>query len=377
MAPYNNPTDTIIASLTDRGRVDIARLHLGRCAFKFSGWDVGRDGYKDEDPTKVDPLVTSDIELGDQIYPAKYPSDLIALAQYNDAITPSFNLDYVRDGGALTGAATGSAAIVTADPKFGRGNLALVGGVANVTYGGANVIDAAVQTGCVECWVNTNYDTSPSATQYFVVQSQASGNNTNLVSVYHTAGGLLGLAVYSSLAAQIVNITGSWSPTSGVWTHLSGNWDVTAGASRLFAGGTQIGATSAVTGTRSGSSQWLATGRTTTTSPVSAFNIDEIAIYDAVQRTGTFTPPTVEQGTTKLSFLQFDIPLPNTVAPVCRLLPTEALYGLGELGIWVEVTTDTEEPLRVGEKYLFAVAHFPLHSKTLLETTVWRVIFAL
>lgn len=69
---------------------------------------------------------------------------------------------------------------------------------------------------------------------------------------------------------------------------------------------------------------------------------------------------------------------PNVVAPVCRIDPSDldANYGLGELGIFATVLT-SNTPSEVGQDFLFALAHFPLLSKTPSHTLVWRVIIAL
>lgn len=69
----------------------------------------------------------------------------------------------------------------------------------------------------------------------------------------------------------------------------------------------------------------------------------------------------------------------NVVSPVCRLSPGEsdAQYGLGELGIFVEYDRDTVNPGNIGTKFLFALAHFPMVSKTPTHTFVWRIIIAL
>jgi hypothetical protein len=79
------------------------------------------------------------------------------------------------------------------------------------------------------------------------------------------------------------------------------------------------------------------------------------------------------------SFLAIEQPVgPNVVAPICRLNPgdTDAEFGLGELGIFATYDRDIITPANVGTDFLFAVAHFPLVSKTPSHTLIWRVIIA-
>jgi len=69
----------------------------------------------------------------------------------------------------------------------------------------------------------------------------------------------------------------------------------------------------------------------------------------------------------------------NVAAPVCRLstTDTDVEYGLGELGIFATYLVNDTTPSLVGTDFLFAVAHFPLISKTPSHTLVWRVLIAL
>lgn len=69
---------------------------------------------------------------------------------------------------------------------------------------------------------------------------------------------------------------------------------------------------------------------------------------------------------------------PNVVAPVCRLSvgDTNADYGLGELGIFATIL-QSATPGEIGTDFLFALAHFPLISKTPNHTLVWRVVITL
>lgn len=80
------------------------------------------------------------------------------------------------------------------------------------------------------------------------------------------------------------------------------------------------------------------------------------------------------------SFAAIENPIgPNVVAPVCRLglSDTDVEFGLGELGVYATYLVNDTAPELIGEEFLFAVAHFPLISKTPSHTLVWRVLIAL
>lgn len=224
-----------------------------------------------------------------------YPSDLIILAHFNDT-TPSFDLDYARDSGSLTGTTSGSPAIVSG----GKFNNCLELGPAHehVLYSGPNLIDAMVLTGCVSFWIRPGYSGAPSVNQIFYASSNASGNSNNLVQFWHKSDGLLRFLVSNSIGATIVDISAVWTPIAGTWYHIEGNLNVdVAGspASRLFLNGSQHGSTDNSSGARTGASQYLVVGDTAVgTGNNNNFRIDEVQAYDTVQHTANFTPPTSE-----------------------------------------------------------------------------------
>ena len=88
----------------------------------------------------------------------------------------------------------------------------------------------------------------------------------------------------------------------------------------------------------------------------------------------------VPGGADRRDFVVIEQPIgPNVVAPVCRLDPgdSDVEYGLGELGIFATYLRDDTTPANVGTDFLFALAHFPIISKTPTHAVVWRVIIAL
>ena len=66
----------------------------------------------------------------------------------------------------------------------------------------------------------------------------------------------------------------------------------------------------------------------------------------------------------------------SAVSFLCRLEATEAIHGLGELGLWATITASPLFPAEVGTRFLFAIAHTPMQGKTLQHTYGWRIIVA-
>jgi len=67
-------------------------------------------------------------------------------------------------------------------------------------------------------------------------------------------------------------------------------------------------------------------------------------------------------------------PQPPTVVANCRLASTEGVSALGEIGLWAEIINSTVSLGEVGTKFLFAVGHFPIQTKTLRQAIVYRFI---
>lgn len=68
MAFLDTP-DSVLATLTEVGRSQLARSTLGEVSFKVVGFAVGREGYNDANPVKIDPINASLTALEDQIFP--------------------------------------------------------------------------------------------------------------------------------------------------------------------------------------------------------------------------------------------------------------------------------------------------------------------
>jgi hypothetical protein len=71
----------------------------------------------------------------------------------------------------------------------------------------------------------------------------------------------------------------------------------------------------------------------------------------------------------------FDIEQPNAAATslVCRIGPTDGNFGLGELGIYVDIT-DSVNPDEIGARILYAISHFAIIGKNSQSNFVTRAI---
>jgi len=77
---------------------------------------------------------------------------------------------------------------------------------------------------------------------------------------------------------------------------------------------------------------------------------------------------------TRKAYELIENPTPKTVVVSCRLDSTEAVSGLGEIGLWAEIINSAVSPAEVGTEFLLAVSHFGLQTKTLRQAVVYRFI---
>jgi hypothetical protein len=80
------------------------------------------------------------------------------------------------------------------------------------------------------------------------------------------------------------------------------------------------------------------------------------------------------------SLISIDQPTPTLMVFNCRMgstpNPGNADYGLGEVGIWAEITKSSV-PGEVGTYFLYANGHLPIRAKTRRDTFLWRVLVQL
>jgi hypothetical protein len=66
---FTDTPDPIVATLTDIGRLNIARATMGEISFVLKGFAVGRLGYNSTNPVKITPIDPTQVALGDQFFP--------------------------------------------------------------------------------------------------------------------------------------------------------------------------------------------------------------------------------------------------------------------------------------------------------------------
>lgn len=225
-------------------------------------------------------------------------SDVIVIGHYDVIGVDKFNLDYVRDSGSDVATPTGSPDII-----FGVGVLELqdpttpAPAVESLQYSGANIVDAMIDSGCIEFKLTPLYSGTPSATQYFVAIGASAGSTNNGIEIYHAAGtGNLTVIVYNSAGAVLDTISAVWNPTAGTEYHIEYDYlaNPSSPVSRIFVNGAVHAATTGfATGNRSGTAQLLRVGDDVAgTGNANYYKLRELVIYDALQHSSTFTPPT-------------------------------------------------------------------------------------
>lgn len=69
----------------------------------------------------------------------------------------------------------------------------------------------------------------------------------------------------------------------------------------------------------------------------------------------------------------FVYPTPKTLVVDCRVAELEAIAGLGEIGLWVEIL-NSSAPAEIGTNVLFALGHFGLMTKTPRQVILYRFV---
>lgn len=81
----------------------------------------------------------------------------------------------------------------------------------------------------------------------------------------------------------------------------------------------------------------------------------------------------IEPLTGQQAFEAVEQPTQATIVANCRLASDQALFGLGELGLFAEVVYSTI-PSEIGDVFLFSISHYPLQTKTLRQAILYRII---
>lgn len=69
MAFLDSP-DSALAAITNGGRSLLARMSMADVSFKLVGFDVGKSGYLDSNPVKIEPINPANTSLENKFYPA-------------------------------------------------------------------------------------------------------------------------------------------------------------------------------------------------------------------------------------------------------------------------------------------------------------------
>lgn len=217
--------------------------------------------------------------------------NLLAAAMFNDDPAP-IAVDFVRDGVAAGEDWTenGTVSIVADGGAFGGYCVDLSGAASSfLSLSPFPAIAYMAGEGTVSIRFQPGYSGSPAADQFIF---SGVGAVSDDVVIAHLSTGNLAVELYNSAAGLIYSQSAAWSPTAGTWYHLELNFSDTAGTAyaRLFVDGVQLlGA--AVTGVHAGLvTAYLGAGGPITNN----FCLDEMLLYNEVQHTAGFTPPTSE-----------------------------------------------------------------------------------
>lgn len=71
---------------------------------------------------------------------------------------------------------------------------------------------------------------------------------------------------------------------------------------------------------------------------------------------------------------RYEYPNQSAISFLCRVPAGEALSGIGEIGLYVEITDSPSDPTEVGDRHLFLHCHRPLLAKTNSDVLVWRLV---
>lgn len=214
-------------------------------------------------------------------------TSLLMAIHYNTSI----DISYSKNGGALTGTATGGASI---DGE--KIDLSYLDGK-RIDYAALGNADSQ-QVGAIKFKVTPNYTGAPAADRWFFCICKAHNDVKNAIMLRHSSSGpYLRLHMYDSTGAWIVeHLCGTWFPVAGTKYEFELNWDLTSGATRLFVENKatgdceQSGSTYTGTATRDSNIGLLRIGNNHSASSVSNFKIEDLVVFSTVQHTGNYTP---------------------------------------------------------------------------------------
>jgi len=273
---------------------------LGSFLERMDNVDVGdyADLTQDVDLTSIDII---GFRLGLRGVENGFPSDMLALWQYNDFAGQSFAPDYVRDGGQPTITTYGSPAIVAPGVSgFGAGALEL-NGPDGLLYEGLD-LSGIGNIATISFRVKPGYSGTPATGQTLFVAVESIVSLNNAVQIVHDdVTGKIFAEAKDSGGSTAVQLETPFNPDGTSWYHVEFGFDVT-NKSYLFVGGA-LGDSDAASASRGDTLSKVAMG--TLLSINHDIVLDELHIYNTVQHELAFTPPTYELGTPNWRFRVF------------------------------------------------------------------------
>ena len=102
--------------------------------------------------------------------------------------------------------------------------------------------------------------------------------------------------------------------------------------------------------------------------PIDATITAQTALGDQVYPTASTIVP--------FAATDFERPNNRSIVTQCRVQrgTAAANFGIGEIGVWVDITFSPSNPSEVGERHLFSISHTPIQAITFNTAKVWRVI---
>ena len=259
----------------------------------------------------------------------KAPTDSVCWATY----TTDKDLNASINSGSLVGTLVNGATV-------SGGYLDLTGGASSYAdYAGLNNVDTLIQEGTIKFIVKPNYSGTPSGIRNFIVISEASGDASNLVNIYHKSsdGNLKAVMNNQVLGTIMSEDLGLWNPTAGTDYEFELNFiiDTAVGANtfiRLFIDGIQFGATkTGVTGTRSSNIGLIRVGTNVGTGDLADHSVKDLIFFDTVQHTSNYTPG-------------YTLDEARYLGDVITL-PTMPYSGAGNIQVWTNIiATMTNNP---------------------------------
>jgi len=208
-------------------------------------------------------------------------------------VTTALNLR--RDGGLLIPSTINGSPIIVSDGiAFGGAALDLEAAVhQSIEWLAVQVGTAVSNESTTQVRFRPNYSGSPAQDQFLLVAAESRGSNNKGVSIFHSSSGLLSATVNDDSGSILGSTSASFAAVAGRWYDLEFNFKV-GDTIRVFLDGALHSSAAVSAGTRTAGINWVAIGVTPSgaTTFINLFRLDELLVYNEVQNTSAYTPPT-------------------------------------------------------------------------------------